>query len=134
MLGGLPFCGIAWRVISICKKDSTEITDADREALADAIRVAGAGRVVVTHGTDTLIQTAQHVARSGAAAGKVVAFTGAMKPERFVDSDATFNLGAAVAATAVLPAGSVVVVMGGRVVDCNECVRDMDTGLFAQAL
>ena len=127
------FLGIKWRVESVCKKDSTEIDDADREALVDAIRRAPERRVLVTHGTDTLIESAQYVAASGAGAGKAIAFTGAMKPERFKDSDAPFNLGTAVGATAVLPAGSVVVVMGGNVIDAEGCHRDTETGLFEPA-
>ena len=84
----------------------------------------------MTHGTDTLIETARFLAQSGAAAAKAVAFTGAMKPERFKDSDAAFNVGAAVGATAVLSPGSIVIVMGGNVIDCTKVVRDMQTGLF----
>ena len=130
VLAGLPFFGLTWRVESICRKDSTELVDDDRKALAEAIRQAPESRVIVTHGTDTLIETAQFVASSGAGAGKAIAFTGAMKPERFKDSDASFNLGTAVGATAVLPPASVVVVMGGRVTECMKCYRNHETGLF----
>ena len=132
VLAGLPFPGIAWRVESICRKDSTEIVEDDRKALVDAVRRAPEARLVVTHGTDTLIETAQYVAKSGAGDGKAIAFTGAMKPERFKDSDAPFNVGTAVGAVAVLPAGSVVVVMGGRVIDCHRCHRNHETGLFEE--
>jgi L-asparaginase len=131
ILGGLPFFGLTWTVQSICKKDSTEISDDDRELLVSAVAQCPAKRIVVTHGTDTLIQSAQHIARSGAASGKAIAFTGAMKPERFVDSDATFNVGAAVAATGLLEAGSVVVVMGGQVIDCHNCTRNLSTGMLS---
>ena len=87
-------------------------------------------RVLVTHGTDTMIETARYVLKSGAAEGKVVAFTGAMKPERFKDSDAAFNVGAAVGVTDTLPLGSVVVVMGGRAIPCMRCMRELETGRF----
>lgn len=56
------------------------------------MRAAKSSRVIVTHGTDTMIESAQYLLGEGAAAGKCVAFTGAMKPERFKDSDAAFNL------------------------------------------
>ena len=105
---------------------------ATRERLVAAVRKTAEPRALVTHGTDTLIETACFLKRSGAAATKAIAFTGAMKPSAFKDSDATFNVGAAVAATAVLPPGSVVVVMGGRVIDCERCVRDLNTGLFLE--
>ena len=114
------------------RKDSTELTDADREQLVEAMRTSDASRVVVTHGTDTLIETARYVARSGAAAHKAVAFVGATKPERLKDSDASFNLGVAVGVTAVLPLGSVVIALGGRIIDCMAAERDMQTGLFAR--
>jgi L-asparaginase len=117
----------------VCKKDSTEITDTDREAVCAAVRGTESTRVVITHGTDTMIETARFLLHSGAAANKSVAFTGAMKPERFKDSDASFNMGAAVAATSSVPAspaGSVVVCMGGNVIDCMSCKRDLETGFF----
>ena len=133
MLGAMPFLSISWRVESIVRKDSTEITDADRELLVAAVRRAPEERIVVTHGTDTLIETAQFLHRSGAAAAKAVAFVGAMKPERFKDSDAGFNLGVAVGATALLSPGRVVVTMGGDVRDCGAVERDLTTGLFVAA-
>ena len=132
VLAQFPFLGVDWRVESVCAKDSTEITDADRELLVAAVRRSEEARVVVTHGTDTLIETAQYLHRSGAAANKAVALVGSMKPERFNDSDAHFNLGAAVSATSLLPRGSVAVVMGGNVIDCNQAERDLDTGRFVE--
>jgi len=119
-----------WRCESVCKKDSTEITTEDRESLVMSIRRAPERRIVVTHGTDTMIETAQFVEASGAAVGKSVAFVGAMKPERFKDSDATFNVGVAVGVTDVLPPGSVVVCMGGRAIPAARCMRDLDSGRY----
>ena len=121
-------------VRSIVRKDSQEITDADRDVLVEAVRGATETRIVVTHGTDTLAQTARYVAASGAAHGKAVAFTGAMKPERFKDSDAAFNVGAAVTVTSVLERGAVVVVMGGRAIPASRCQRDLRTGEFVDVL
>ncbi|EOD28246.1 hypothetical protein EMIHUDRAFT_235032 [Emiliania huxleyi CCMP1516] len=122
-----------WRCESVCKKDSTEITTEDRESLVMSIRRAPERRIVVTHGTDTMIETAQFVEASGAAVGKSVAFVGAMKPERFKDSDATFNVGVAVGVTDVLPPGSVVVCMGGRAIPAARCMRDLDSGRYYDA-
>ena len=130
MLASMPFLGVEWRVESVCAKDSTEITNADRDQLVAAIKRAPENRVVVTHGTDTLIESAQYVLKSGAATGKVIAFTGAMKPERFKDSDAPFNLGAAVGASGLWSPGSVVVAMGGNLIPCMRAARDLQTGLF----
>jgi len=98
-------------------------------------------RVVVTHGTDSLVQSAQYVlsaftkARAKAESGsqdasepvglasKTIVFTGALRPERFVDSDAAFNVGGAVVAATLLPPG-VYVSMHGRVFQANQCRRN----------
>jgi L-asparaginase len=130
VLQGLPFLAVPFTVQSICKKDSTEIDVADRDRLVAAVRATSCTRIVVTHGTDTMIETAQMLLASGASSGKAVAFTGAMKPERFKDSDGEFNLGGAVSATSFLPPGSVVVCMGGNVIPATQCVRDTSTGIF----
>jgi len=116
--------------LAVCQKDSTEITAADRVLLSNAIRTAPNDRIVVTHGTDTLIQSAQFVQQSHAATGKRVVFTGAVQPERFRDSDASFNLGGAIAATELLPPSSVFICMGGRVIPADKCVRDPISGRF----
>ena len=63
----LPVSGISFDIQSICRKDSTEITDADRYALCAAVRQTTSTRIVVTHGTDTMIETAAYVLQSGAA-------------------------------------------------------------------
>lgn len=129
---GMPIHGLGWRVESICRKDSTEIVAGDRKKLIAAIRKAPEKRIIVTHGTDTLIETAQEVQASGVAADKVIAFTGSMKPERFKDSDAAFNIGGACAVTDLLPRG-VVVVMGGCAMPADRCVRNLQTGAFEEA-
>ena len=132
VLSGLPFLAVTHTILSVCKKDSTEIDDSDRERLVSAVRRSEALRIVVTHGTDTMIDTAKHLQASGAAAGKAVAFTGAMKPERFKDSDASFNLGSAVGVTSLLSPGSVVVCMGGNVIPAEACTRDTESGHFVR--
>jgi len=70
LLQHIPLLELRVEIVSVCAKDSQEVSDADRQAVCDAVRSAGS-RVVVTHGTDTMIETAQFVLRSGAAAGKV---------------------------------------------------------------
>ena len=98
-------------------KDSLEVTPDDRARLAAALRGAlGAGegqaRVLITHGTDTLIETARFLADPGAGLFSgdpcgypTVVLTGARRPERFNNSDAPVNLGLAVGALHALPAG-----------------------------
>ncbi len=70
------------RVQSVLKKDSRDITDADRQLLADACNAAPENRIAITHGTDTLLQTAAYLATR--VHGKTIVLTGAFLPEKFV--------------------------------------------------
>ena len=132
-----PNLGISFDVTSVCRKDSLDMSDLDRDLLLDAIcnilarwpQDSNHIRIVVTHGTDTMIKTAQYVQKR-ISDNAVIAFTGATKPERFVDSDASFNLGCAIAATSVRSAGAVVICMNGNVVPAGKCIRDEKSGLF----
>lgn len=115
-VGGLLEEGnVAFRyeVLPVLRKDSLEMTDADREAVRAAIAAHVCRRVVVTHGTDTMIETA--LALRGLE-GRTIVLTGSMQPARFRVSDAQFNIGAAAAAAQSLAPG-VYVVMNGRVFD-----------------
>ena len=135
-----PNLGITYQMKCICKKDSLEVTDEDRKLLANAIanilveRQCFKVRFVVTHGTDTMVETAQYVQKDLANfnSSYVIAFTGATKPERFIDSDASFNVGCAVAATSACLPGSIVICMNGNVIPAESCVRDDKTGLFCR--
>mmetsp|Transcript_28042 Transcript_28042/g.51246 ORF Transcript_28042/g.51246 Transcript_28042/m.51246 type:complete len:184 (+) Transcript_28042:80-631(+) len=140
ILNAHPNLGVSFDVKSICKKDSLEITDHDRGLLFDAIfktfksssssSSSQNPRIVVTHGTDTMIETALALQRElGDSNCASIAFTGATKPERFIDSDASFNVGLAVGATSVCSPGSVVICMNGNVVPAEECMRTGD-GIF----
>lgn len=137
-----PNLGITYDVTSVCKKDSLEMTDLDRDMLIGSIRkilvqrsmgnFLPAARIVITHGTDTMIETAKFVQTQirDYNANAVIAFTGATKPERFVDSDASFNLGSAIAATSCCSPGSLVICMNGNVLPADKCIRDEKLGLF----
>lgn len=116
------------RVEPVLAKDSKEITDGDRDLLLARIRDAEASAVVVIHGTDTLTQTAEHL-DGRCPEGTTVVLTGAMQPAAMRDTDASFNLGAAVLASQLLPAG-VHVVMNGRVHRAGQVVKDRARGVF----
>ncbi|MDE1897810.1 MAG: asparaginase [Xanthomonadaceae bacterium] len=107
--------GVAFRfeVIPILRKDSLHLTDDDRRLVRDAIARQPQRHVLVTHGTDTMVETAQALAGLG---DKVIVLTGALNPARFTGSDAVFNIGCAVGAVQALPAG-VWIAMNGRVWD-----------------
>ncbi len=91
-------------VMELLRKDSLEMTPADRIAVRDAVAASEATRIIVTHGTDTMVETARELR---GLPGKTIVLTGALQPARFADSDAAFNLGLAVGAVQVLPPGRV---------------------------
>ena len=116
-----------FEVHTACSKDSSEITDDDRTRLVELVQARPDDRVVVTHGTDTMLDTAAFLARR--VHGKRVVLTGAMRPERFSDSDAPLNFGCAVGAVQSPPPG-VYVAMHGVVGPHDRVRRDPETGTF----
>jgi L-asparaginase len=95
--------------VELLRKDSLEMSDADRAVIRNAILDGEADRIIVTHGTDTMVETAK--ALEGVPE-KTVVLTGALQPGQFADSDAPFNLGMAMAAVQVLNAGVYLVANG----------------------
>ena len=120
--------GVAFRftVIPIIRKDSLHITAQDRELLKQAIAAQPAKHVLVTHGTDTMVDTAKVLA---AIADKTIVLTGALNPARFRGSDAEFNIGTAVGAVQCLPAG-VYIAMNGRVWDPAKVRKNVAANRF----
>lgn len=117
----LPF-----RIMELMRKDSLELTDADRSLIAAAVREAPERHVVITHGTDTMTETAK--ALSGIE-GKTIVLTGALSPARFAETDAPFNLGMAFATAQVAPPG-VWIAMSGQVFDGLKVRKDRAAGKF----
>jgi L-asparaginase len=109
-----------YNVDSLFRKDSLEITAGDRQAIVEKIRADPHRRIIVTHGTDTMIETARALA---AIPGKVIVLTGAMQPAAFKESDAAFNIGCAAIAVQTLPEG-VYVVMNGQVFDPSRARKN----------
>ena len=120
--------GVAFRfsVIPILRKDSLHITAADRELLRAAISAQPMRHVLVTHGTDTMVATAQVLA---SIADKTIVLTGALNPARFRGSDADFNIGTAVGAVQCLPAG-VYIAMNGRVWNPSKVRKNVAANRF----
>ena len=100
------------QVTSVMAKDSLEMTDDDRQLLTEAIAQASQTLIVVTHGTDTMADTAEYLSAQDSLAGKVIVLTGALSPAIFRRSDAEFNLGSAIAAVQCQPAGVYLAVSG----------------------
>lgn len=107
--------------------DSLEMTAADREVIVSNCRHCPEPRIVVTHGTDTMVETAAALAR--AELGKTVVLTGAMIPYKFGSSDGLFNLGSALSFVQVLPTG-VYVAMNGTAFAWDQVRKNVKTGYF----
>jgi L-asparaginase len=120
--------GVAFRftVIGLLRKDSLHLTDADRQLLKQTIEAQPARHVLVTHGTDTMVETARVLATIG---GKTIVLTGALNPARFRGSDAEFNIGCAVGAVQSLPAG-VYIAMNGRIWDPASVRKNVAANRF----
>ena len=111
----------------IMLKDSLDFDDADRDAIVAAINAANEPALVITHGTGTMGQSARWVAER--ISGKTIVFTGAMRPHSLSQSDGIFNLGGAILAAQVMPAG-VYGVMNGRVFDAANLDKNTEQGRF----
>ncbi|HMT46991.1 MAG: hypothetical protein RL702_1235 [Pseudomonadota bacterium] len=118
---------VPFRVVELMRKDSLDLTEADRALIAAAARQAPEGRIVITHGTDTMTETAQVLAAE--VPGKTMVLTGALSPARFAETDAPFNLGMAFAAAQTCPAG-VWIAMSGQVFDGLKVRKDREAGKF----
>ncbi len=117
------------RVTQLMRKDSLELTDDDRQTIYDAVAASDADKILVTHGTDTMVQTGKVLADI---TDKTIVLTGAMQPATLRNSDAEFNVGFALAATQTLPHG-VYIAMNGEVFDPATAKKDRDVHRFIRA-
>lgn len=111
----------SYEILSILRKDSLDLTDSDRAMIRERVAAETAEHIIITHGTDTMVQTALALREIP---GKTIVLTGSMQPARFRVTDAEFNLGAAVAAVQILPHG-VYIVMQGRVFDPGKTRKNV---------
>ena len=115
-----------YEVVPLLQKDSLDLTDNDRESILLTCQKTACDKIIITHGTDTMIETASKLS---CVKDKTVVITGAMRPERFSDSDAMFNVGTAVTAAQILPYG-IYIAMNGRIYPWDKVKRNMETGQF----
>ena len=117
---------IDFRIISLMRKDSLDLTDADRELIRKCVSDEPEDNIVITHGTDTMVetglmlQTVEH---------KTIVLTGALEPALFKTSDALFNIGAALAAAQTAQPG-VYIAMNGSVFDCTNVRKNLGKKRF----
>ncbi|MGB0132265.1 asparaginase domain-containing protein [Dokdonella sp.] len=116
-------------VLPAMRKDSLHIDDADRDLLRRLIQAQPHKHVLVTHGTDTMVETA---AVLSSIKDKVIILTGALNPARFQGSDAVFNIGCAVGAVQSLPDG-VYIAMNGRIWNPANVRKNRDANRFEPA-
>ena len=118
-----------YEIESIMRKDSLELTDADREEIRARVIAEPLDRIVITHGTDTMIATAKSLK---GIEGKILVLTGSMYPAEFRDSDAIFNIGGAVTAAQALSPG-VYIVMNGRIFDPTNLKKNVPMNRFEES-
>lgn len=119
----LPFV-----ITPLMRKDSLDMRDTDRALIRKAVEQAAERRILITHGTDTMTDTA--AALQGIPA-KTIVLTGALNPARFRGSDAMFNIGGALAAAQALAPG-VYIFMNGRVFDSLKVRKNRDKNRFEE--
>ena len=123
--------GVAFRfrVIPILRKDSLHINDADRELIRATVAAQPARHVLITHGTDSMVETARALE---SLVDKTIVLTGALNPARYRGSDAEFNIGTAVGAVQSLAPG-VYIAMNGRIWDPRGVRKNVDANRFEAA-
>ncbi len=117
-----------WQVIPLLRKDSLEITDADRQLIRATIESHHQQYVLITHGTDTMVETAHAIQDLPE---RTMVLTGALNPARFVGSDAVFNIGCALGAVQSKPPG-VYIAMNGRIWNPDEVRKNRSRNRFEE--
>jgi L-asparaginase len=115
-----------YSVRSLIQKDSIDLTVEDRQLIHDAVALSSEDRILITHGTSTMIETAKALEDI---AGKTIVLTGAMSPARFRNTDALFNVGFAFGVVQTLRPG-VYIAMHGRVLDPNRIKKNDEQERF----
>ncbi len=125
----LGICKLDLEIRTLMMIDSLQMTDDDRQIVLDQCRKVPESRILITHGTDTMVRTAEVLGQG--IADKTIVLTGAMIPYKFGSSDGLFNLGSALAFAQTLPAG-VYVAMNGRHFAWNGVRKNRKTGVFEE--
>ncbi|HEX6929607.1 MAG TPA: asparaginase domain-containing protein [Gammaproteobacteria bacterium] len=113
-------------ISEILKKDSLDLTAADRVLIRAAVEADAAERILITHGTDTMPETGEALL---GISGKTIVLTGSLSPARFQNSDAVFNIGCAIGAVQCLPEG-VYIAMNGRVFEAGKVRKNREANRF----
>jgi len=117
---------IEYRISSLFQKDSLEMDDEDRELILEHVSAAQENLIIITHGTDTMVDTAKVLSKIQ---NKTIVITGALEPALFKTSDAMFNIGCAIAAVQSL-SPNVYVAMNGQIFLHNNVIKDVENNRF----
>jgi L-asparaginase len=120
-------CKLDVNIRTLMMVDSLEMSEEDRNIIVHNCLQAEEDKIVITHGTDTMVETAKQLAEK--VSGKTIILTGAMIPYKFGSSDGLFNLGAALAFVQTLPHG-VYIAMNGKYFNWNNVRKNKELGLF----
>jgi L-asparaginase len=120
-------CSVDVKHETLLMIDSLEMKDTHRQMIADYCTAAAESKIIITHGTDTMAETALHLSKT--ISGKTVVLTGAMIPYKFGSSDGLFNLGSALAFVQTLHPG-VYITMNGRYFEAGKVRKNRQNGLF----
>ncbi len=120
-------CRIEVDIKNVMLKDSLDMNPNDRKLILDACLETNATNIVITHGTDTMTDTAKLLSQN--IANKTIVFTGAMIPYKFGSSDGLFNLGSALTAAQTLSPG-IYIAINGNIFRSNEVRKNRQEGVF----
>ena len=110
-------------------KDSLDMSDKDRQSIAQTCIGTTEDKIIITHGTDTMVITALLLSKLTELSKKTIILTGAIRPFKLGNSDALFNLGSAICACDILE-GGVKIAMNGKLFNADEVVKDIKQGVF----
>jgi len=122
---------IPYTMTSLMRKDSLDLTDGDRELIAETVAADPCRMIIITHGTDTMPETARHIISHGGAKGKTVVLTGALLPAMFNATDAVFNIGCALGAVQKACPG-VYIAMNGKIFMGGTVRKNRKLGRFEE--
>lgn len=115
-----------FEVTSLMQKDSLDMTDEDRALILEHVKSAPENLIVITHGTDTMVETAKTLSL---VPDKTIVLTGALSPALFKNSDAMFNIGCAITAVQIAQPG-VYIAMNGQLFESGKVVKDTTISRF----
>ncbi|MCV6605126.1 MAG: asparaginase domain-containing protein, partial [Porticoccaceae bacterium] len=119
--------GFEFEVTSVLRKDSLDLTDEDRQLIVDQVKNCDSNYVLVTHGTDGMVETGKWLREQ--VPGKRIVMTGALQPAIFRETDAIFNIGCALGALQAVEPGAYIT-MNGQLFDATKVVKNVAANRF----